>query len=84
MKPYVKPELYFECFELAQHIAACAWDMTNDNDGRSCTAKWDTSFGESFTGESIFNYDACTIQESVNEGIICYTSCADIQKVFAS
>ncbi len=23
MKPYVKPELYFESFELAQHIAGC-------------------------------------------------------------
>ena len=31
MKPYVKPELYFESFELAQHIAACAWDMKNQN-----------------------------------------------------
>ena len=24
MKPYVKPELYYESFELAQHIAGCS------------------------------------------------------------
>ena len=84
MKPYVKPELYFESFELAQHIAACAWDMKNNNDGNSCTAEWDTSFGGGPIGESIFNHAACTIQESANEGIICYTSGTDTQKVFAS
>lgn len=27
MKKYVKPELFFERYELNQHIAACAWDL---------------------------------------------------------
>lgn len=38
MKPYVKPELYYENFELAQHIAACnvTLELSNTMD---CTAK---------------------------------------------
>lgn len=27
MKKYVKPEVYFESFQLSQHIAACGWDV---------------------------------------------------------
>lgn len=37
MKPYVKPELYFESFELAQHIAGCNLTL-KDQDGLNCTA----------------------------------------------
>ena len=29
MKKYVKPELFYERFELSQHIADCAWELTN-------------------------------------------------------
>lgn len=36
MKPYVKPELYYENFELAQHIAGCNISMTNTVEG-NCT-----------------------------------------------
>ena len=31
MKNYVKPELFFESYELSQNIAACGWDMKNQN-----------------------------------------------------
>lgn len=27
MKKYVKPELFFERYELSRHVAACAWDL---------------------------------------------------------
>lgn len=36
MKPYVKPELYYESFELAQHIAACNITM-NQTVEENCT-----------------------------------------------
>lgn len=39
MKPYVKPELYYESFELAQHIAGCSMSEINSVDVTSCTAK---------------------------------------------
>lgn len=29
MKEYVKPELYYESFELSQHIAACYFNLQN-------------------------------------------------------
>lgn len=32
MKKYVKPELFFENYELSQHIAACAWDLNLESD----------------------------------------------------
>lgn len=37
MKPYVKPELYYENFELAQHIAGCSLTLLNA-DVKSCAA----------------------------------------------
>lgn len=30
MKAYVKPELFYERYELSQHVAACAWDKQPD------------------------------------------------------
>lgn len=41
MKAYVKPELFYESFELSQHIALCAWDMSNSTDKQSCSALGD-------------------------------------------
>lgn len=38
MKKYVKPELFYENYELSQHIAACHWDL-NSADRGSCTAE---------------------------------------------
>lgn len=31
MKPYVKPELHYESFELAQHIAGCSLTPNNNS-----------------------------------------------------
>lgn len=45
MKAYVKPELYYENFELSQHIAACAWDMKNATVAENCMAIGDEEFG---------------------------------------
>lgn len=38
MKPYVKPELYFESFELAQHIAGCNLELMKSGDPANCAA----------------------------------------------
>lgn len=42
MKKYVKPELFYEHFELSQHIADCAWFLTLPDED-SCRAKPDSS-----------------------------------------
>lgn len=45
MKKYVKPELFFESYELSQNIAACGWDMSNSGDPMQCTAVGDSGYG---------------------------------------
>lgn len=40
MKKYVKPELFYEHFELSQHIADCDWELQFDN-GNACIATGD-------------------------------------------
>lgn len=37
MKKYVKPELFYERYELSQHIADCQWEM-NHATKESCVA----------------------------------------------
>ncbi len=45
MKKYVKPELYYENFELSQHIAACGIDVNfSSGTDYSCNPKLDGSF----------------------------------------
>lgn len=41
MKPYVKPELFFESYELNQNVAACGWDLKFATK-EDCTADFDT------------------------------------------
>ena len=42
MKKYVKPELFYESFELSQQIAACEFDSKNTNsDIYNCSFTWD-------------------------------------------
>lgn len=40
MKNYIKPELFYERYELAQHIADCDWELTQA-DGNTCKANPD-------------------------------------------
>lgn len=45
MKKYVKPELFFENFELSQQIAACQFDSEGTkNDVYSCSFMDETGF----------------------------------------
>lgn len=38
MKKYIKPELFYERYELTQHIADCDWEMTTSMDPNTCAA----------------------------------------------
>lgn len=42
MKKYVKPELFYESFELNTQIAACAFDAYNNTDAGVCAFKGDS------------------------------------------
>lgn len=41
MKKYVKPELFYEHYELSQHIADCAWEWVNLTNEAICAAEPD-------------------------------------------
>lgn len=70
MKKYVKPEIYYENFELSQHIADCGWELKAANEN-TCYAKGDTSWGYSDDVKAFINNSGiCDIQP---EGY-CYTN----------
>lgn len=58
MKKYVKPELFYESYELSQHIAACGWDM-NSGDPMSCTADGDPDLGNPEIRVFVASNDHC-------------------------
>ncbi len=77
MKTYVKPELYFESFELSQHIAAC--DLKLGHNIEDCAiVKHEKGEGTSFADLEIemidsFVSNACRFQAE----IYCYTNGAN-------
>lgn len=82
MKKYIKPELFYERYELSQHIADCAWEFTNHTKEHVCQANGDDSKG---LGDDILFIDgiACTI-DSGNYQNYCYQSGADGINCFVS
>lgn len=38
MKPYIKPELFYERYEVSQHLADCAWEYRLATDPSNCAA----------------------------------------------
>lgn len=65
MKAYVKPELFYERYELSQHVAACAWDKQDNG-----TFKADVAFGYE-DGMYLFTAAPCNV---INVEDYCYTN----------
>lgn len=82
MKKYVKPDLYYENFELSTHVAACAWDMTNSQSKESCSAQADEEY-LGFSDVSLFNNAQCDISEADYEDY-CWTNGSVGANVFNS
>lgn len=76
-RSYVKPELVYESFELAQSIAACALKL-NMNDVKDCEVEGGTS-GYAVGGFVASNNECSTIIEDY-----CYTSGAEIIATYMS
>lgn len=49
MKNYVKPELFYERYEVSQHIADCQWEFKNATEPEACIAHPDVNLGLSIT-----------------------------------
>lgn len=67
MKKYIKPVLYYENLQLAQHIATCAYDINSAL--YECTAVGDAESG--LEGISIFQSDTgnCEWPSDMIEGL---------------
>lgn len=79
MKAYVKPELFYERYELSKHIADCYWNMNYGTDG-GCTG--DAS--DQGTPEILFaEGSSCTITTDVVENW-CNQNSMGIKVVFIS
>lgn len=76
MKKYVKPDLYYENFELSQHIATCMIDI-NSAEG-SCTQIIDGNFWPEYGGQSVFTESNCEVDYTVL-GVYCYTTGTNVQ-----
>ena len=84
MKSYEKPRAYIERFELSQHIAACAWDMSNQSDQNNCTAESDPDWGmpsdlKMFTEAQLM----CNVTPDIFEDF-CYTASEGHNNLFSS
>lgn len=71
MKKYVKPELFFESFELSQSIAACGIDV-NLNDEYACNPTLDGEFWPGLGGTQVFSADRCA-SDIGNFEVYCHT-----------
>ena len=72
MKKYVKPELYYENFELSQHIAACGIDVKNSTSQYDC-AQLDPDFWGGMSGRVFDSANSCTLDIRAIE-VYCYTA----------
>lgn len=87
MKKYVKPELFYEHYELSQHIADCAWEWTNLTNEDVCSAVADPEklpFGFGDFEYKLFTSDLiCTVLSSEYENY-CYQSGNEFANLFRS
>lgn len=87
MKKYVKPELFYEHYELSQHIADCAWEWTTLMNEDTCVAVPDPAKNPiSFEGfeYKLFTSDIiCTLLKS-QWSDYCYQSGDEFSNLFRS
>lgn len=76
MKKYVKPELFYERYELSQHIADCAWEFKTQSEAESCKAVSDPDFYGGLT-VTVFTADACQLTPDQCE-MYCYQNSQDM------
>lgn len=80
MKKYVKPELFYEKFELSQHIASCSGIQLNHTD-ESCNQIKDGGGLDYAPGTVVFRDGDCAVP--FPEGY-CYTNGSDGYSIFGS
>lgn len=83
MKQYQKPEVFYENFVLAEHIAQCDYKLGNA-DTQNCAIILDRYpyDGGDLAQAGVFSGSACTT--IVKEEFYCYTNGVDLPKIFQS
>lgn len=79
MKKYVKPELFYEHYELNQHIADCQWEYTQAQD--ICVAQGDADDG--LGAYQMFSNGSCNVTPGDFEDF-CYHDGTSGSRTFAS
>lgn len=77
MKKYIKPEIYYEEFQMSRSIAACGWQVGNSNDAQTCGATGDARFSNPsvtlFTSGAPCELDAASAMSmGLNFNFYCY------------
>lgn len=85
MRKYVKPELFYEHYELSKHIADCAWELTHSNK-EECSAVADPDYISEYSGMNLFmdSSNGCVLIPGVNYDAYCYHGGSGGPNVFAS
>lgn len=88
MKKYVKPELFYEEFELTQHIADCAWELDFQNLNSCKTAFPDPDYlsgmSNLFTVPNGCDYIPIGYEGSNVDVFVCYYGGGEGANVFNS
>ena len=78
MKTYVKPELYFESFELSQHIAACDLRLEHGMGQQNCAVNPHKDGSSPFFGSLETEFAGAFIDSTMNCTqkceVYCYTN----------
>ncbi|MBQ7801719.1 MAG: hypothetical protein IJ375_05290 [Oscillospiraceae bacterium] len=83
MKKYVKPELFYERFELSQHIADCAWELQLASK-EACIAQGDPEMGMGSLGTLFTTLQSCYNKTDEGYQAYCYTNGTAGVNVFRS
>lgn len=83
MKIYEKPTVYFERFELSQHVADCGWELQN-TDVNSCYAIGDPEWYYPTDVKAFTTGDVSTSVCEVQPEGYCYTVSSNAVGLFKS
>ena len=85
MKKYVKPEVFYEQFELSKHIADCAWELTSATKD-TCSAAADPDYLPTLVSNNLFMSSdyGCALIPGDNYSDVCYHDGTAGANVFAS
>ena len=84
MKKYVKPELFYEHFELSQHIADCAWELALASK-EACKADADSALlGSGMPALFMETGKGCVLLSEDYESYCYHTGKDGMPNVFAS